>query len=137
MKVKEIMTKDVTYIDPTAKVTEAAQMMQKWNVGSIPVCDNNGVVGIITDRDIVVRNVAHGKSPQDTIVKDVMTTNVSSITPDMDVSTASDIMAKSQIRRLPVVDNNSIVGIVSLGDIATDRRSNTDAGDALTDISKQ
>jgi CBS domain-containing protein len=135
MKVKDIMTKDVTYINPMSKVTEAAQLMQKHNIGSIPVCDQSGVVGIITDRDIVVRNVAHGQSPQDTIVKDVMTASVSSVTPEMDVTDASEIMAKSQIRRLPVVENNLIVGIISLGDIATDKHSDNAAGEALSDIS--
>jgi CBS domain-containing protein len=136
MKVKDIMTKNVAYVNPMANIIEAAQIMQKHNVGSVPVCDKSGVVGIITDRDIVVRNVAHGNNPQNTIVKDVMTSNVTTVTPEMDIKQVSDIMSQSQIRRLPVVENNMIVGIVALGDIATDKRFDMEAGEALTDISK-
>ena len=136
MKVREIMTKDVAYVNPMANITEAAQIMQKHNIGSVPVCDKSGVVGIITDRDIVIRNVAHGENPQNTIVKDVMTSNVTTVTPDMDIKQVSEIMSQSQIRRLPVVENNMIVGIVALGDIATDKRFDIEASEALTDISR-
>lgn len=135
MKVKEIMTKDVAYINPSSTIVEAAQIMQKHNVGSVPVCDQSGLVGIVTDRDIVVRNVAHGTDPHSTIVKNVMTSQITSVSPDMDVREVSDIMSRSQIRRLPVVENNQLVGIVALGDIATDSRFDTEAGEALTDIS--
>lgn len=136
MKVKDIMTKDVAYINPKATVVEAAQLMQKHNVGSIPVADQNGVLGIVTDRDIVVRNVAHGKSPQNTPVCDVMTSQVTTVTPDMDMDEVSGIMAQNQVRRMPVVENNRLVGIVALGDIATDTRFDTEASQALTEISK-
>lgn len=135
MKVKEIMTKDVAYINPSSSIVEAAQLMQKHNVGSVPVCDQSGLIGIVTDRDIVVRNVAHGTDPHTTIVKNVMTSQITSVSPDMDVREVSDIMSRSQIRRLPVVENNKLVGIVALGDIATDTRFDTEAGEALTDIS--
>lgn len=135
MKVKDIMTKKVAYISPTASVVEAAQLMQKHNVGSIPVVDQNKVVGIVTDRDIVVRNVAHGKSPQATMVKDVMTSQVMTVSPDMDVNDASKLMAENQIRRLPVVENNQLVGMISLGDLAVDDRFYAEAADALAEIS--
>lgn len=136
MKVRDIMTKSVAYINPASTVVEAAQLMQKHNVGSIPVCDQSGVVGIVTDRDIVVRNVAHGKNPQDSRVSDVMTTRVQMVSPDTDVDEATRIMAQNQIRRLPVVENNQIIGIVSLGDMATTGRFDMEAGEALTEISK-
>ncbi len=136
MKVKDIMTKDVAFINPDSKVVEAAQMMQKHNVGSIPVCDQSGVIGIITDRDIIVRNIAHGKSPQDTPVRDVMTGQVVTASPDMEVDEVSGMMASKQIRRVPVVDNNMIVGMVALGDIATDNRFNMEASEALSEISR-
>lgn len=136
MKVKDIMTKSVAYINPESTVTEAAQLMQKHNVGSIPVCDQSGLIGMVTDRDIVVRNVAHGKDPQSTPVKNVMTSQVTSATPDMDLSQVSDIMSKNQIRRIPVVENKMLVGIVALGDLATDQRFQTEASDSLTDISR-
>ncbi|AEV70634.1 CBS domain-containing protein [Acetivibrio clariflavus] len=136
MKVRDKMTKNVEYVKPTNTVVEAAQVMQKLNVGSVPVFDQNKVVGMVTDRDIVVRNVAHGKSPQDTKVQDVMTSQVTTVTPDMEVEEVSKIMAQQQIRRVPVVENNQLVGILSLGDIATDYRFDTEASEALSEISK-
>ena len=135
MKIKDIMTKDISYVNPSSTVVEAAQLMQKHNIGSIPVCDQTGVIGIVTDRDIVVRNVAHGKTPQSTIVKDVMTSAVTTVTPDTDVNVASKIMSQNQIRRLPVVENNKLVGVVALGDLAVDNRLNIEASKALSDIS--
>jgi len=136
MKVKDIMTKDVAYINPMANLTEAAQLMQKHNVGSIPVCDQTGVIGIVTDRDIVVRNIAHGNNPQNTPVKDVMTSSVTSVTPDMDINDVSTLMSKHQVRRLPVVENNMLVGIVAIGDLATSNRFDIEASEALSEISK-
>jgi CBS domain-containing protein len=136
LKVKEIMTKDVAYIKPDTTVTEAAKLMQQYNVGSIPVCDRTGVVGMVTDRDIVVRNVITGTDPLSTPVSNIMTTKVATVTSDTDVNLLGDIMSKNQIRRIPVVDNNTLVGIVALGDLAADKRFDVEASDALTDISK-
>lgn len=136
MKVRDIMTKDVAYINPMASVTEAAQLMQKHNVGSIPVCDQNGVIGLVTDRDIVVRNVAHGNNPQSTSVRDVMSSKVTTVTPEMNIDEVSKLMSSQQIRRVPVVENNMLVGIVALGDVATDVRFDTEASEALSEISK-
>ncbi len=135
MKVRDIMTKEVACVSPDCKVIEAAQLMQKHNVGSIPVCDQSGVVGIVTDRDIVVRNIAHGKSPQETPVRDVMTGQVNTATPDMDVNDVTKMMANHKIRRIPVVENNKIVGTVALGDIATQNQFNFEASEALSEIS--
>lgn len=137
MKVKDIMTRDIAYINPDSKVVEAAQMMQKHNVGSIPVCDHSGIVGIVTDRDIIVRNIAHGKDPKETPVRDVMTGQVITASPDMEVDEVAEMMASKQVRRVPVVDNNMIVGMVALGDIAADRRFTMEASEALSEISKQ
>lgn len=136
LKVKDIMTKNVAYVNPASTIIEAAQLMQKHNVGSIPVCDQSGVIGVVTDRDIVVRNVAHGTNPQSTPVRDVMTSQVTTATPDMDINDVSRMMAQSQIRRMPVVENNKLVGIVALGDMASDSRFDTEAASALTDISR-
>ncbi len=135
MKVKEIMTKNIAYLNPMSTVVEAAQLMQKHNVGAIPVCDNSGVIGLVTDRDIVVRNIAHGKSPNDTPVKEVMTSQVTTISPETDVDDATKIMSQNQVRRLPVVENNMLVGILSLGDMAADTRFDTEASKALSEIS--
>lgn len=136
MKVRDKMTRSVAYLDPTKNIVEAAQLMQKHNVGSIPVCDQTGIIGIVTDRDIVVRNIAHGKVPHDTKVQDVMTSQVMTIAPDVDIEYATDMMAKEQVRRLPVVENNQIVGMLSLGDIASDMRFDMEASEALCKISK-
>lgn len=136
LKAKDIMTKNVAFVNPMSTVIEAAQLMQKHNVGSIPVCDQNGITGILTDRDIVVRNVAHGNDSQNTLVKDIMTSNVTAAAPDMEVEDVSELMAEYQIRRIPVVENNKILGMVSLGDIAADSRFDFEAAEALTEISK-
>jgi len=136
MKAKDIMTKNVAYIKPDSTVTEAAKLMQQHNVGSIPVCDQTGVVGMVTDRDIVVRNVITGSDPQSTPVSNIMTTKVATVTPDTDIELVSDIMSKNQVRRIPVVDNKTLVGIVALGDLATDKRFDVEASGALTDISR-
>ncbi|HBR01206.1 MAG TPA: CBS domain-containing protein [Ruminiclostridium sp.] len=136
MKVKDIMTKDVAYINPDSTVAEAAQLMQKHNVGSIPVCDQSGIVGIVTDRDIIVRNIAHGNNPQSTPVRDVMTGQVTTATPEMDMNDVTKMMADNKIRRIPVVEKNMIVGMVALGDVATDTRFDFEASEALSEISR-
>lgn len=136
MKVRDIMTKNVAQIRPDASVYDAAMLMQRNNVGSIPVCDRSGVVGIITDRDIVVRNIVTGSDSKTTPVSSIMTTNVTTVTPDTEIDRVGDIMAGKQIRRIPVVENNTLVGIVALGDLAVDKRFDVEASQALTEISK-
>ena len=136
MKIRDIMTRDVAYTNPDETVTEAARLMQKHNIGAIPVCDENGVIGILTDRDIVVRNVAHGTDPHMTKVRDVMTSQVRAASPDMDAGDVTKMMAGSRIRRIPVVEDNRLVGIVSLGDMATDMRLDMEASEALSEISR-
>ncbi|WP_024834289.1 CBS domain-containing protein [Ruminiclostridium josui] len=136
MKVKDIMTTNVTYVEPNASIVDTAKLMQQHNVGSIPVCDKGSVVGIVTDRDIVVRNIAVGKNPQQTPVREIMTTGITSVSPDMEMSQVTKMMADSQIRRVPVVDHNNLVGIVALGDVATDAKYDTEVADTLTEISR-
>jgi len=136
MKVRDIMTKSVAFIKPDAPITDAAKLMQQHDVGSIPVCDQTGVVGMITDRDIVVRNVITGTDPRFTPVSSIMTTNVTTVSSNTDVDDLGHLMSQKQIRRIPVVDNNALVGIIALGDLATDKRFDTEASEALTDISK-
>jgi CBS domain-containing protein len=94
------------------------------------------VVGIVTDRDIVVRNVVTGSDPKSTPVSNIMTTNVTTVTPDTEIDRIGDIMAFKQVRRIPVVENNALVGIVALGDLAADKRFDVEASQALTEISK-
>jgi len=136
LKIRELMTTDVRTIPSNATIKDAAEIMHNINVGSIPVVDNNNkLVGIVTDRDIVLRSVAKGQDPN-IKVSDVMSRDIKTISPDTDVHEAADLMAEKQIRRLPVVDNGNLVGIVSIGDLAVEGKYEDEAGEALHNISK-
>ena len=136
MKIKDVMTKDVSSLHVDDTVIKAAEIMKEQNVGSVPVCDSNRVVGMITDRDIALRTVASGKNPDKQSVRDVMSTNPVVGQPEMDVLDAAKIMGERQIRRLPVIEKNGLVGIVSLGDLAIEPSLENEASEALTDISE-
>lgn len=136
VKLRDIMTTNVVSVDRNTTVEEAARIMRELNVGSVPVTENGRVIGIITDRDLVLRNVAAGRGPRDTTVGEIMSASVVSANPDMDVHTAADLMAKNQIRRLPVVEEDRLVGIVSIGDLAVRNVYENEAGSALSSISK-
>ncbi|KJS83098.1 MAG: hypothetical protein JM58_13305 [Peptococcaceae bacterium BICA1-8] len=137
MKLREIMTKDVSAVSPQDPIIEAAKIMQKRNVGCIPVCDNNKQVkGILTDRDIVIRVVAEARDPKQLDVNAVMSTGLTLGRPEMDAEEAAKIMAEHQIRRLPIVENNKLSGIVSIGDLATNNIFVDEAGQAIQDISQ-
>lgn len=136
MELKDIMSGDVEYVSKDTTVDEAARIMKNYNVGSIPVCDGDKLVGILTDRDIVLRSTAKGDNAQNLKCEDIMSSNPVSGSSSMDVHEAARIMSDNQIRRLPVVDNGKLVGIVSLGDIAVEPKFVDEAGDALNDISK-
>ena len=136
MKLRDIMTKQVVRIHPEETVTVAARMLEHNNIGAMPVCGNDGrLCGMITDRDIVIRCLASGRKPDTTRVREVMTTKVYVARPDMDVSLAACLMGREQIRRLPVMENGKLCGMVSLGDLAGKEESSLEAGDALTEIS--
>ncbi|HBM81923.1 MAG TPA: CBS domain-containing protein [Clostridiaceae bacterium] len=136
MELRDIMTKDVQKVDRNTPVSQAAQMMKQYNVGSLPVCDNDKVIGIVTDRDIVLRGIAPDGNASNVTCGQLMTENPVFGSPDMDVNVAAKIMAENQIRRLPVVDNGKLAGMVALGDIASKSNLVDEAGDALNDISK-
>ncbi len=136
LKVRDVMTSDVSVVSSSSSIREAASQMKKLNVGSIPVCDSsNRPVGIVTDRDIVVRNVSEGMDCN-TSVDNVMSKNLITVSPDTDIHEAANIMADNQIRRLPVVDNNQIIGMLSIGDLAVRDVYVNEAGDALSNISE-
>lgn len=135
MQIKDVMTTDVASVNPQDSVENAAKLMQKYDVGSIPVCEGQKIVGIVTDRDIAVRCVAVGKDTKQAPVSDVMTTNPVTASSSTDVHEAAKIMSERQIRRLPIVDNNNLVGMVALGDLAVEPNLSDNAGDALKDIS--
>jgi CBS domain-containing protein len=133
--IQDIMTRDVQCISPEQSVRRAAQMMDEFNIGSIPVCDGNKLVGMITDRDITVRSTAAGQLPESTRVGDVMSTDVRTCHATQLVDEVLDQMGDVQIRRVPVVDqaSHTLVGIVPLGDMAMTHAAGIDH--ALEDIS--
>ena len=136
MKLHEVMTNPVIRIHPDETVAVAARTLTRYNIGILPVCGGDGrLCGLVTDRDLVTRCLAAGRSPANTPVRDVMTTQVVSVRPDLDTSLAAGLMAREQIRRLPVVENGRLCGMVSLGDLAMQQESSMDAGDALMGIS--
>jgi CBS domain-containing protein len=132
--VSEVMTRDVRTIKPQETIQRAAQMMDELNVGVIPVCDGEKLVGMITDRDITVRATSAGSTPDSTRVEEVMTSDVRWCFDDQSVDEVMEQMADVQIRRIPVVNHDKkLVGIVALGDIAT--KAPADVEDTLQNIS--
>lgn len=135
MLVKELMTKNVDVVAPDTTIVEAARHMRDQDVGAIPIAENDRLVGLITDRDIVIRALADGKPADKTTVRDAMSPKVLYCFDDEDISDIASNMAGNQIRRLPVVNRDKrLVGIVSLGDIAS-HGSKEAAAEALTKIS--
>jgi CBS domain-containing protein len=137
MKIKEVMTRAVEVVRPDNTVQEAAAKMKSRDVGPIPVVDGDRVVGIVTDRDIVVRSVADGRDSKTTRVQDVMTRDVASCGEEDDVKDAARTMKQRQIRRLVVLTaDKRLAGILSLGDIAVDTRDDKMSGDVLEKVSQ-
>ena len=125
MKVKDCMCGEVCCVKPETKINDVAKLMEQNHIGCVPVCDNNNcLVGLITDRDIVLRGVACNKDVNTTPVSEIMTTNVQTITPEAEVAEASQIMCDCQIKRVPVVENETIVGMITLGDLANVAKEN-------------
>ncbi|WPZ19397.1 CBS domain-containing protein [Geobacillus subterraneus] len=134
--VRDVMSTDVQYCTLLDNIYEVAVKMREFNVGAIPIVDDGRLVGMITDRDLVVRGMAE-KHPGSTAVTEVMSRDLVTLSPDDSLQKAADVMARHQIRRLPVVENGRLVGIVALGDLATNRYSDESAGRALSEISEQ
>ena len=136
MKVRELMTSPVIRIGQEETVEVAARTLAHYNIGALPVCGYDGrVCGVLTDRDLVTRCLAAGKNPGQTKVRDVMSGNVVAAQPDMDAGVAAHLMGRQQVRRLPVLENGKLCGIVSLGDLANREETVYDAVDALSVIS--
>ena len=137
MKVSEAMTAQVVTATPQTTVAEVARTMSQIDSGVVPVMDDGKVVGVITDRDIVVRGLAEGKNLESARVTDVMTTSIRTVREDSTVNDALTLMTTAEIRRVPVVNNrNEIVGILSLGDIASEGNQDGKVGKAVEDISE-
>lgn len=136
MRVKDVMTMGPQVVSPQASLREAAQIMRSLDVGVVPVCDDDRLVGMVTDRDIVIRAEAEGRDPATTDVSQAMTRGVSFCLEDDDIKSAVALMEGKQIRRLPVLNaQDRLVGIVSLGDVAVscDQRM---AGEVLELVSE-
>jgi len=136
VKVFDLMTDQVECVTPETSLESVAKLMAKDDVGSIPVCQDNKIVGLITDRDIVIRGIAKGHNPVNMKTKDYMSTDIVSVSPDTDVHEAARKMAQVQVKRLPVVSNGQLIGIVALGDLATEKMYVDEAGEALSGISQ-
>jgi CBS domain-containing protein len=129
MKVKDMMSDSVIQIGAEEPVEVAARTLAHYNIGALPVCDSKGkLCGIVTDRDIVTRCLASAKDPQKPPVRDIMTHQVRTANPDMTLSAAAHLMGSQQIRRLPVLENGKLCGLLSLGDLATREETAASAG---------
>lgn len=129
--VEEIMTRDPRTVEIGDSLADAARVMREGDIGNVIVTDGGRVAGIVTDRDIVVRAIAEGRDPHSTTVGDVCTSSPQTLEPGQSVEAAAQTMGENGIRRLPVVSDGQLVGVLSLGDLAQDR----DAGPPLADIS--
>lgn len=125
MKVKDCMCNEVLWATPNNTVQDCANMMCNQHVGCIPVCDDSKkIVGLVTDRDIILRCIACNKDPKNTPISDIMTCNPCCCTPDTDIIEVENLMSQNQVKRIPIVENNKIVGILTLGDLAANDQVN-------------
>ena len=135
-RVESLMTKNPIILSAEDNIVEAAKRMQKENVGDVLVRDGDDLCGIVTDRDIVLRGVALEKNPSDVMLKDVCSKDPQTISADEDIEKAIDMMRQHAVRRLPVTRNGSLVGILSLGDLAVARDPNSVLGEISASAAK-
>lgn len=135
MNIRDVMTLNPRTVSPNDSIQSAARIMRDEDTGVVPVVDNGKPVGVVTDRDIVVRAVAEDRE-LNRPVRDIVTTELVAVHPDTSVQEATELMSEHQVRRLPVIDNNRLVGIVSIGDIAVKEGRDSRVGDALQHISE-
>ncbi len=137
MKVRDLMTAHPVCAEPETTVEEIATLMKNEDIGCVPVVDEDGqVAGMITDRDIVVRCIAEGKDPAECRADDILSPQSVTISPNADAKEAARLMADRQIRRLAVVENGKLVGMLSLGDVAVKQDDDRLSGDVLQDVSE-
>ena len=139
MTVKELMSANVCFVNGDAPIGDAAALMKKYNIGLVPVCDNKGhLLGLITDRDIVLRALDR-ESPQEEPlrVSDIMSEDVVTISPETDIHDAACIFSAKKVRRLPVLENSRLVGILSISDLAKKRIYLAEVGDIMGAIAKK
>ncbi|WBW96887.1 CBS domain-containing protein [Oceanirhabdus sp. W0125-5] len=135
MDVRDIMSRNVITLSKHDTVETAARLMKEHDIGSIPICENKQVIGVITDRDIAIRTVAGGRDTAAPLIE-VMSNSIVTGTPEMDVNDAARLMSDRQVRRLPICNEKGLVGIVALGDMAIESQAQDEAEEALTNISQ-
>ena len=137
MKLREVMSTDVEVVGPEATLAEAAEAMRQLNVGILPVCDGDTLLGVLTDRDITIRGVAAGADPNRMTVQQAMTQDLVYCFDDQDVRAAATLMEDKQLRRLLILDRDKkLAGIVSLGDLAIETANERLAGEVLERVSE-
>ena len=135
MNVKDCMSTNVIAVSPEESVAVAARLMARHNVGALPVRARDGsLCGVVTDRDLVLRCMALERAAEKTSVSRIMTCRVKSVSPETSLVQAADLMAKEQVRRLPVVEGRRLVGMVSLGDLSQREDYSMEAAEALSEI---
>lgn len=136
MQVSELMNKNVIAVSPEETAALAARLLSRHNIGSLPVCGEDGRLrGMVTDRDIVLRCVAAENDPETTKVKEIMSRGITAVAPEDDIREATRLMANEQVRRLPVVRSGRVVGMLTLADIARTNSYDMEASKALSEIS--
>lgn len=134
-KVRELMSTDVVTVGLQDNIYEIAVKMKQNDIGFIPVVDGRKLIGVVTDRDLVIRGYAEKKSGS-AAVDEVMSTGIATVSPEATVDEAADIMAREKVRRLPVVENGELVGVLAIGDLAVRSSFEDEAGHALSEISE-
>ena len=136
MLVSQIMNTNLISLTPDDSAAQAARLFERHGIGALPVCSKDGKLrGIVTDRDIALRCIAFENPPEETRLREIMTRGVITVTPDEDVREAAKIMASEQIRRLPVLENNRVVGMLALSDLARTRSFDIEISRSLSEIS--
>jgi CBS domain-containing protein len=134
-QIREIMTENPKTCGPQDSVIDAAKLMASEDVGPIPIVEGENLVGIVTDRDIVIRVVAEGRDARSTTLGEIASTDIATVSPDDDLDRAIEVMGSKQIRRIPVVEGQRIIGIVAQADVAR-HAEETKVGDVVEDISR-
>ncbi len=134
-KIAEIMTEDCKTVGPKDSIRQAAIVMRDNDIGFVPVVEGSRLIGVVTDRDLVIRALAEDTAGTSS-VRDVLSTDVKTVSSDTSVDDAAELMAANQIRRLPVVDNGELRGVISIGDLAIREIFVNEAGEALSSISE-
>jgi CBS domain-containing protein len=136
MKMRDVMTPNPRTLEPSASIEEAARLMRDEDTGVVPIVENGRPFGVVTDRDIVVRAVAEGSAGLKRSVRDVATTDVLTVAPDMSTEEAANLMGQHQVRRLLVCEGDRLVGVASIGDIAVKEGRDERVGEAIEGISQ-